>query len=603
MITKLYKLILTSILISGFTSCSNFLDQVPDDVLTIDDIFNSKKYVDEYLANIYSNIPNELTQRYVGSDLSGPWTPASDEGFYNWDFNYGRTMTRSTWSNTDWEVALYWNEWYKSIRNASDFISKIDGANSVEVSSLQKIQSKAEARALRALYYYWLLRIYGPVPLVTKVYPPDTQLSELKLSRSPFDDCINYVVGQLDSAYTDLPVDPANSEKGRITKGIVKAYKVEVLMLAASPLFNGNSDLGSLVNKDGTALVNQTYQPEKWKAAADAAKDFINEFVPGTYDLYTVSNADPFVAAYKATCDVVTSDWNKEWIFARTNSGTYLWHDVTPLHVGYSSKVRGFGALGATQRMVDDYFMANGLSINESGSGYVSAGFSSFKAPFDVKERNTYNQWTNREPRFYTGITYNNSYWLYQSNDDKEVITNMEFSGNSGRSQSTSDVSPTGYIIRKNATATANSRGSLLLRLAQIYLDYAEALNEYDPGNAEIVNMLNLIRSRAGIPAYGTGAGKVAIGNSQAAVREAIRKERRVELAFENVRYFDTRRWKIANETNNGPVYGLNMFASGNAFYTPTVVDNWVFKQRDYLWPIQNDEILKNENMVQNPGW
>ena len=601
--TKLYSIIIALTIIGTLSSCRDFLNQVPDDVLTLDDIFNSKEYVDEYLANIYGNIPNELQQRYVGTNLSGPWTPASDEGFYNWDFNYGRTMNKSTWANTNGEVAVYWNEWYKSIRNASDFIDKIDGANPVEVTNLQKTQYKAEARALRALYYYWLLRMYGPVPLVTKVYAPDTELGELKLSRATFDACIDYVVTQLDSAYADLPYTPANDEYGRITKGVAKAYKVEALMLAASPLFNGNPDLVELKNHDGTPLTSQTYQSEKWQAAAVAAKEFIDEFVPNTYDLYRSSHADPFVAAYLATRNVVTENWNQEWIFARSNSDSYNWHDKTPLHTGYSSAVRGFGALGATQSMVDAYFMANGLGIRDDGSGYVEAGFSDFQAPFDVEARSTYNQWVGREPRFYVGITYNGSYWLYQGNDDTEVVTVMEYSGNSGRSRSSSDISPTGYTIRKNVASTANARGALLLRLAEIYLNYAEALNEYDPGNPEIINMLNLIRERAGIPPYGNQAGLIPLGTSQDAVREAIRRERRVELAFENVLYFDTRRWKIAAQTNNGPIYGLDMFADGADFYKPTVVDTWVFRQRDYLWPIPNNEILKNENMVQNPGW
>ncbi len=586
-------------------SCKKFLDQVPDDVLTTEDIFQSKTYVNEYLAQIYANIPNELSQRFVTYNYSGPWTAASDEAKYNWDFNYANQLNQSTWSKTDDNVASFWSNWYKSIRNATDFISKIDNANAAEITNAEKNRYKAEARALRAMYYYWLLRMYGPVPIISNVISPDASLESILLARAPFDSCVNYVVDQLDSAYAYLPADPVNNEYGRITKGIAKGYKAEALMLAASPLFNGNTEMASLKNSDGTALISQTNDAGKWERAANAAKAFIDEFVPGKYDLYVTdqSVSDPFVKAYYSCREVVTKEWNKEWIFARSNSDNFTQYDRTPKHVGFTSDVQGGGALGATQAMVDAYFMANGRAITDLQSGYVATGFSNFKAPFDIEERSTYNPWTNREPRFYVGITYNNSYWLNQSSNDKQVVTVMEYSGNSGRSQSTSDVSPTGYIIRKNVVSNSNSRGCVMLRLAQIYLDYAEALNEYDPGNVNILTYLNLVRSRAGVPLYGSGADALTIPSGQGAMRAAIRQERQVELAFENVRYFDCHRWKIAATTDNGAVYGMNMYKNGDEFYQKTIMETRVFQQRDYLWPIPNNEVLKDELLVQNPGW
>ncbi len=584
-------------------SCKDYLDQVPDDVLTVDDIFKSKEYVDKYLANIYTNIPNELMQRVVSWGHSGPWVSSSDEAMYNWDFHYSNNMNKSTWAATDYYVAFFWTDWYKSIRSANDFIDKIDAANSVEISDALKVRYKAEARALRAMYYFWLVRMYGPVPLINKVLEPDAPLTELLVERNTFDECIDFIVAELDAAYINLPRVPVNQEYGRITKGIVKAYKGQALMLSASPLFNGNTDLAPMVNKAGTPLINQQYNSNKWKLAADAAKAFIDEFVPGTYSLYTVADNDPFMAAYLACKDVSLVNWNREWIFGRSNSGVLSWHDKTPLHRGFTTEVQGYGALGVTQKMVDAYFMDNGLGINENGSNYQQTGFVNFKAPFDIKARSTYAQWVNREPRFYVGVTYNNSYWLYQGSNDREVVTIMEFSGNSGRSQSASDISPTGYTVRKDVTNNDNSRGSMLLRLAEVYLNYAEALNEYDPNNPNIITYLNLIRSRAGIPIYGAGPGQVPVPASQIAMRAAIRKERQVELSFESVRYFDCRRWKISMVTDNEPVRGMNMYVDGNAFYQTRIITNRIFKQRDYLWPIPNDEILKNNLLVQNLDW
>lgn len=602
---KIIHIALSLLLMLTFGSCNDYLDQVPDDIITIDDIFDSKANTDKFLANIYNTLPNELSQRFVGTNFSGPWTASSDEAKYNWDFNYSNNMNRSVWNNTDGTVATFWTNYYRAIRNATYFIQNIDNANPIEVNSVMKSTFKAEARALRALYYFYLVRMYGPVILIgDDLIDINTSLEDMKLSRSPFDTCIDFIVSELDMAYEGLPYEPNQSEYGRITKGVAKAYKVEALLLKASPLFNGNTDYASLINRDGTQLISQTYDANKWQAAADAAKEFIDEFVPGRYQLYTVSNADPFVAAYLACRNVMTADWNQEWIFARSISANYAQYDRTPFHAGFPSAAQGGGALGATQTMVDAYFMANGLSIDDGGSGYVSSGFSSYMAPYDVAARNTYNQWANREPRFYVGITYNGSYWLNQANSSSPVITDMTYNGNSGRSQSTSDVSPTGYVVRKNVAANGNNRGALMLRLANIYLDYVEALNEAAPGSADILVYLNLIRQRAGVPQYGAGEDDVPVPSGPEAMREAIRKERRVELAFENVRYFDTRRWKIAEETDNGSFYGMNMAANGNDFYVRTLTETRIFRpERDYLFPIPNNEVLKNENLVQNLGW
>lgn len=597
-------LIIAAALAVGASSCKKYLDQVPDDVLTIEDIFKSKRNTDNFLANVYWSLPNEFRQRFTGNQNSGPWTGASDESKYTWSFNYTNNMTMGAWSSTDDNIRDYWGNYYKAIRNASYFIQNIDAANPVEVDAGLRKQYKAEARALRAMYYFFLVRAYGPVIMLGEE-PVDLNIpvSELELPRSHFDSCINYIVNELDVAARDLAPVPPSDEWGRITSGVAKAYRIQALMLAASPLWNGNQAYANFKNPGASEpLVNTAYQATKWERAANAAKAFLDEYVPGTYDLFRATGSDAFVAAYNSCRQVVTNEWNKEWIYGRSNSQSYMRYDRTPFHAGLPSAQHGAGAQGATQAIVDAYFMANGLPIDAPGSGYLTTGFSNYKAPFDNTSRTTFNQWKDREPRFYVGITYNNSYWLFQEGGTP-IITNMEFNGNSGRSQSTSDVSPTGYIVRKDVAPNDNDRGVVLLRLANIYLDYAEALNEYAPNNPDILKYLNLIRERAGIPQYGAGTGMVPAPASQDAMREAIRRERRVELAFENSRFFDTRRWKIATTTDNGPIYGMNMNASGVDFYQKTLIETRIFREKDYLFPIPNNQILINPNLVQNPGW
>ena len=185
------------------------------------------------------------------------------------------------------------------------------------------------------------------------------------------------------------------------------------------------------------------------------------------------------------------------------------------------------------------------------------------------------------------------------------IITETWYNGNSGRAAGGNDYPPTGYIVRKNMITGARSnqnRTIPMLRLAEIYLDYAEALNEVDPGNPDILIYLNEIRERAGIPGYGEGG--IAVPGTQDAMREAIHKERRVELAFESVRYFDVRRWKNGELYFDGPAHGLDINAEEEAnFYNEVVFENRIFNQRHYLWPIPQDEINANPAIMQNPGW
>ncbi len=613
------RIIIIVIVLSALSiSCKRFLDQIPDNILKEEDIFKSLVNTRAYLAQVYTNMPDDFSSRFAPSNYAGPWTGASDEANY-WSLSWvmSNALNQSTWDNNI--GGTYWINWYKPVRTATDFINKVDGANPNEVNAMIRMHYKGEARAMRALFYFWMLRLYGPLIILPNEVPVNGSGDEIFFKRSTFDECVTYVVGQLDSAYNEIKQSVAGSpqapdqpltynntkEWGRVTTGVCKAYKFQVLMLAASPLFNGNKELASLKNQDGTQLINQTYDPNKWKLAIDAAKDFLNEFDNKTYSLYRESDGDPWVAAYKSCKNVMIKDWNSEWIFAKSmaSAGDY-WYDITPKLVGYGNTVgKGAGFLSVNQSMVDAYNMRSGYPITHPESGYVNSGFSDFKSPYDVKARSTFNQWVNREARFYVGVTYNKSYWQNQGGSSTEVIPVFELSGNSGKTQSSWDVTSTGYVVRKQLANSGDSRGWVHLRLAQIYLDYVEALNEADPGNPDILKYLNLIRERAGVAQYGSGANAIPLPSGQQEMREAIRHERMVELAFENVRYFDVRRWKIAPQTMGADVYGMNVYADGNDFYKKTLVQKRRFLPRDYLWPIPNDEVLKDKYLVQNPGW
>lgn len=594
-----------------FSACQKgFLDQVPDDRLTVDDIFQFRNTTENFLTNVYSAIPDEAFQRFVTTRNAGPWTGASDEADFNYSFVTSNNLNLGAWGATDGFVRSYWRNYYQAIRNASFFIANVDKCKELGPQLIS--QYKAEARALRAIYYFYLLRMYGPVVLVGDTpIPLDATNDKLQLPRNTMDECVQYVSSELEKAATDLPAKPSSEGNyGRVTKGAALAFRLEALMLNASPLFNGNSDYAGMKNKDGVNLINQTYEAAKWEQAATAGREFIAALVPSTYNLYRETSNGIF-DPYLSCRNVMITEWgassnaNQEWVFARPAADMgAMQFERTPLHIGSINESTGGGALGVTQQMVDAYFMNSGLPITDPASGYTPTGYSSFQAPGDVAPRNTYNQWVNREPRFYVSVTYDGSRWL--NTNGGEIITSTQASGNSGRNASASDFSPTGYIVRKNMITgpwQSGNRSFVLMRLAQVFLNYAEALNESAPGNADILKYLNLIRERAGIPQYGAGPGMIPAPAGQIAMRAAIRSERRVELAFENVRYFDTRRWKIAETTDNGAFKGLNIVGNGADFLKVVTYETRTFAKRHYLFPIPQNEININKALLQNTGW
>ncbi|MEO8111268.1 MAG: RagB/SusD family nutrient uptake outer membrane protein [Ginsengibacter sp.] len=601
---KVFITCLASVVLLGTWSCKKgFLDQVPADRTTIEQVFAHKNTVDKFLANVYSYIRDEASQRYIGGQTSGgPWTGASDEAEYDWSFVYSNYMNVGAWGPTDGVVNDFWKNYYTGIRSATYFMAHVGEAPEIANSPLLP-RYIAEARALRAYFYYSLLKIFGPVVIIgDDVVAPDAPLTDVQLARSPYDSCVDYIASEFDKAAADLPDNIFTSaDYGRMTRSVVMAYKAQMLLIAASPLYNGNSDYSSLKNSDGAQLINQQADPSKWAKAAAASKAFLDAYVPGKYKLYVKTdgsgNTDPFVSCR----DVMLDDWNEEWIFGKVGGdpGTRQ-YEGTPYHSGSDGSIRGSGGLGPTQEMVDAYFMNNGLAITDAGSGYVETGFSSSDGKYTTA--GTYNMYTNREPRFYVGITYNGRIWLNTTSSSGTVVTQTYYTGNSGKKVGSNDYSPTGYIIRKNIAQSYdnNSRSWVMLRLAQVYLDYAEALNESAADNPDIAKYVNLIRERAGVP-------DLPAGLSQSEMRQAIRRERRVELAFENARYFDTRRWKIAEQTDGGPFFGMDINAgtsvSDPAFYQRTVFENRVFTKQDYLWPIPQQELNVDRNLVQNTGW
>lgn len=577
------------------TGCKKFLDQVPEDRITIEEVFRKKRPSEEYLANIYSYVNDEAN---VWGDW--PWVGNADEADITWskypiyDLNIGNMAAGSVLFDK-------WGHFYNGIRSATYFMQHID--NNVEIRALdgqQRIdQYKAEARCLRAYFYFLLMRQYGPVAILgDTLIDPGAPAQDIQFPRSPFDVCVDYVVSELDKAAAELPLLPtangqvSDLEYGRMTKGIALAIKSRLLLYAASPLYNGNTEMATFKNIDGAQMISQTYDAQKWKRAADAAKAVIDL---NLYSLYK----DPGGDVIKSLQGVFLNAWNSEQIFVRKANRLYEWDThCMPRQAG------GWCGIGPTQEQVDAYFMKDGLPINESPL-YSETGFT------DVNGVQVFNMYINREPRFYTDVTYQNS--TFQGGNMSAPATISFFvSGPNGKNGHPTDYTRTGYLIRKNVGTQTNSgsggngrrqeRPLILFRLAEIYLNYAEALNEYDPGNPDILTYLNLIRERAGIPQYGTGPDALPVPASQEEMREKIRAERRIELAYEGHRWFDIRRWKIAPQVM-GQMHGMDVNRDGNDFYKRVVASTHLFRPAYYWFPISQYEMDRSRLFVQNPGW
>jgi hypothetical protein len=611
-------LLVISMTFPFIVSCSDFLDKEPDDMLTLKMVFEDKKRTEEWLATIYTQVP-DLTSEPIFM-----FRALSDEVYITpelaqYGYSFVVNAIQGNWNPLTTMPTDIWANGYKAIRSAYIFMEEVRALPDQGVTQEDAEFMRMEARFLIAYIYSRILSFYGPCPLVTELVSSSTSIEDLMKARTPYDEIVDWLDKELLELSRFFPEKlPLESVQfGRPTKGICLAVRARLLLYAASPLFNGNSDYADVVNPDGTPLFSQTYDPNKWKKAADAIREFLNVAENNVYSLYTQKNEngtiDPFLSFQNLF--LTTAETNKEIIFGRATINRAEWGRRTqPRNIG------GSGFISPIQSLVDAFFMRNGLPITDPYSGYSETGFTTDPIFYEntsynladpartkglVVATNVFNMYANREPRFYISIRYNNQY-IPAYNSYTELMYNQP----AGRPNH--DSPQCGYLPRKGVspddmprTAAYPYRPGIIMRLGEFYLNYAEALNESDPENPEILKYMNLIRERAGIPQYGTGEGRIKPPANQSEMRNAIRMERRVELCLEGeIRYNDIRRWKIAEEVFSNPITGMNAYASTpNEYYVRTNVAQVLFNKKMYLWPIKQSYLDNNPNLVQNKFW
>lgn len=582
------------------TSCSDYLDIVPDNVISLEEVFKTRKGAEEFLNTVYSVIPRN-------QDPQNGTAPICDEMDFPWaeyeenSINEGGMSPSKGWRQK-------WGGYYTGIRNASTFISYIDICQDVNITERLKAQYKAEARFLRAYYYFCIFQWYGPfVIMPEKELDVDASIDEMSIPRSSADDCIAYIYNEMDKACNEGLPDwyEATTDYGRATITAARALQTRLLLYAASPLYNGNTAYANFKNQDGTQLINQTYSDKKWQDAANAAKAFIIRYTD-RFSLYTEKKENGQTDPFTSYQQLFLTNWNSEVIWARNDCSFWSCEANAPRFCN------GWSGWDPTQNVVDDYFTDKGLPIKDelyanADPNYTTEGTCATTIGYAPK--GTSNMYVNREPRFYVTICYDNSKWVATKN---AATCELYFGGNTGHTGKTRNYSTTGYILRKfsnpsvdwKSSQNVSNRPQIVIRLAEIYLNYAEALNECENRDVtEVLKYVNKVRERVGLPGYGDGPEFVQLKSKEKeAIRELIHRERRVELAFENHRFFDVRRWNIMEKTDVC-IYGLSISATRPLFYQVIKTEDRPHDFKYYLWPIPQDEMYKNKRLVQNPEW
>jgi hypothetical protein len=483
--------------------------------------------------------------------------------------------------------------------------------------------------------------MYGPIPIVDVNLPVASTPDEVRTYREPVEDVAKYIVDLLDEAAKDLSSTILNEaqELGRVTKPVALAVKAQVLTLMASPQFNGHEYFRSLKDNRGTFLFPQSEDRTKWAAAAQAIKEAIDcAEQDGNRRLYTYTGFyeinSPSTQFELSIRGALTEPWNREIIWGATGnplggskSTDYIQRQSIPRII--DEVAPNISTLSVTMDMVERFYTKNGVPIDEDKTlrnNYVNR-YNLQRATSDYKYLMEEGFETavlhfDRENRFYASVIFDGGLLFGcgnpTDNPERANYIHMKSGQPAGRLAS-EKYSVTGYLPKKtiNLLTQISSNGRTYtfepysfpyIRLADLYLLYAEALNEVNGPGTEVYKYIDTVRARAGLKGvveswntYSTRPDRV---TSKDEMRKIIHQERLIELAFEEAPYWDIMRWMEAEQRWNAPIKGWNAFGSSAlTFYELTTVAQSTFPVREYFAPIRQSELDKNINLVQNPRW
>ncbi len=579
---KLYIIGLITIFVLG--ACEK-LDREIVTSLNSEQVNTIYPYSQDRATALYTFLP------YGFNDIDGAMmASASDEAEFTLETSAVQWFNAGSWnalSNPD----NVWAHYFSAIRTANLFLENTDSID-LDAFRLDPTPSqqliyqnrlaqialwKNEARFLRAFYYFELVKRYGGVPLITTTLPLDENVQNIP--RNTLKECVDFITSECDavapadtSIKDGLPVSYGDADLGHATRGAAFALKAKALLFAASDLWNDPSWAPGYAHPELISLPSGD-RMARWKAAADAALEVINL---GQYSL---------ASDYRNLFLGNDGFLNPEHILV-TRSGPSNDFEITNYSVGYdmghSGNTPSGNLVDAYEVKVDDN---TAVPFSWSDPDMASNPYATSGA-------------TARDPRLFANVIVNNS--TYKNRTVELWTGGLDGAGKALASR-------TGYYLKKYVDENLNlllGNTSVhtwdLIRLADVYLWYAEALNEYSPGNTDIATYVNLIRQRPGVDMP-----PVSSGLSQVQMRQVIRHEREVELAFEGHRIWDLRRWMTATDVLNAQLKGVQITENAvNDFsYNVINVENRVFTTKMYFYPIPESELLKMPDWMQNPLW
>ena len=625
-------------------SCDDYLDIVPDKTQELSLLFQRKNAAYTALVTCYSYIPQN-------DGIYSTFVLASDEFTTPQAKETDAIRLMKGLQTTSAPIMSYWSGYgasgrgqgglFQGIRACNELIENINQV--VDMTQDEKIQWKSEAMFLKAYYHYLLLTHYGPIPIVDDNLPISSDTESVKVNREPVDEFFNYIFSTIDTAIKGLPERVSNkNELGRIDKVIALSLKSRVALFYASPMFNGNSEFyGGFVDQDGVHYFNQTYDKSRWEFAAEVTEQAIEACLangislynfnaePPTFDSYFYYNNQTIPTMYDLRY-AITEPWNSELVWGNSmpvggsNSWWQIQAGVLMKSPTSSSVEAAWQWIAPTMRMAELYYTRNGLPINEDLNFDYENRFETSTAPtidplnlVTIQNgQRTAKLNMGREARFYANLAFDRG---YNRTWGQRWFLRMRKGETHGRIANSNDYLTTGYGLKKLVHPDSEGDGYdklidypwPMIRLAELYLNHAEALNEANGPTPEVYSALNEVRQRAGVPdvevvwSDATKAKTVNKHTTLSGMREIIQTERMIELSFEGHRYYDLRRWLLADQHFNAPVMGWSVDETNeDDYYQVQDVGQRSFnKNRDYLHPISTDELARNSNLIQNPGW
>lgn len=654
--TMYHKLLLLPALAVMLAAAScNFLDVVPDERPTEADAFADNQAARRYLYSCYSYLPNPKEGAYSLDLMTGDEVVTAFEHETFAKFCIGQ-FTASV------PVISYWNTFFQGLRQCYTLLEKIDGVPGMTAS--EKEDYKAQAHFVIAYLHFLQVRCYGPCIIVSELPRVDTEVEDY-LGRSHLDECVKFVCDEFDRAAGVLPAKRGSPmEYGLATSVAAKALKAKMLLYAASPLFNGGGTdgggdirgyLSNFKDKKGVQLMPTTYDAAKWTTAKAALREAIDaarqagHSLPLYHDYWSNVNPhpkEPYTRAMR--CNVLVP-----------NNEEFLWSDSRPDNIyGVAIKSlphvdqRAWNGVGPTLAMLSRFYTENGLPIDEDPDFYAEGDWWGLDSEYDSVHcgQNTMNFNKKREPRYYAWIAFQNGFYelmsastngaydedeSYKKYGPGKLMTKFTLGGNASRQPNVdaaprvNDFSPSGFLNKKfvppvivvgkdaiDISAVVSAPWPII-RLADLYLMYAEACVE-DGDLDEAKKYLDEVRVRAGIPTVDAAWAKAKSGpaNSAAALRRIVRQERQVELYLENQNFWDMRRWLLAASAFEGYAKGMNV---DSKVIDPEQKDDNRFNKvvdakgsggihhfanpTHYFLPIPVEDVVRNPNITQNPGY